>query len=118
MTGKEIAKCNGIIHAASVAAGGIGAGLAQLPGRDSLAIAGIQTAMTISLGAVFGITLDESGAKAIMASSVGTTVGRTISQILVGWIPGVGNAINATTAAAITEALGWKIANEFDEKAA
>ena len=116
MTGSEIAKCNGIIHAASAAAGGIGAGLAQLPGSDSLAISGIQIAMTISLGAVFGIKLDESGAKAMLAGSVGSTVGRTISQLLIGWIPGVGNAVNATTAIGITEALGWKIANEFDDR--
>ena len=116
MTGSEIAKCNGIIHAASLAAAGIGAGLAQIPGSDSLVLSGIQTAMTISLGAVFGIKLDESGAAALTASAVGSTVGRTVSQILVGWIPGVGNAINATTAAGITEALGWKIANEFDDR--
>jgi uncharacterized protein (DUF697 family) len=30
-----------------------------------------------------------------------------LSQALVGWIPGVGNAINAATAAALTEAIGW-----------
>ncbi len=33
--------------------------------------------------------------------------GRTISQLLVGWIPGWGNAINATTAFSVTEAIGW-----------
>ena len=46
---------------------------------------------------------------------IGATVGRTVSQILIGWIPGIGNAINATTAAGLTEAIGWKIANEFDD---
>ena len=39
----------------------------------------------------------------------------TASQVLVGWIPGIGNAINATTAAGITEAMGWLLAKEFDE---
>ena len=33
--------------------------------------------------------------------------------MLVGWIPGFGNAINATTAAGITETLGWTVANQF-----
>jgi uncharacterized protein (DUF697 family) len=42
-------------------------------------------------------------------------VGRTASQALVGWIPGFGNAINMTTAAGLTEAIGWIIAKEFDE---
>jgi len=35
--------------------------------------------------------------------------------VAVGWIPGIGNAINAATAGALTEALGWLLAKEFDE---
>lgn len=34
-------------------------------------------------------------------------LGRSASQFLLGWLPGVGNAINAATAAALTEAIGW-----------
>lgn len=41
------------------------------------------------------------------------TVGRAVSQVLVGWIPGLGNAINASTAAALTESVGWLLAKEF-----
>lgn len=37
----------------------------------------------------------------------------TVSQVLVGWIPGLGNAINASTAAALTESVGWLLAKEF-----
>ena len=41
-------------------------------------------------------------------STLGATLtGRTASQALVGWLPGYGNAINAATAAAVTEAVGW-----------
>ena len=115
MTKNETIKCNSIIHTASAAAAGVGAGLAQLPGSDSIAITAIQVGMIVSLGGVFGIELDESGAKAFAASAIGATVGRTVSQVLIGWIPGIGNVINATTAAGLTEAIGWKIANEFDD---
>ena len=113
MTVDQEMKCHAIIHAASASAAAVGAGLAQIPCSDSVPIGAIQTAMTVSLGGVFGITIDESAAKAVVASGVAGMVGRGIAQVLVGWIPGVGNATNAATAAAVTEGLGWLIADEM-----
>ena len=115
MTDEQRAKCHAIIHSASAAAAAAGGGLAQLPGSDNAIITPIQLTMTISLGKVFNVTLGEASAKAAIGSVAASTIGRTVSQVLVGWIPGIGNAINATTAASITEALGWAIAKEFDE---
>ena len=110
MNAKQKKECHTIIHTASVAAGGVGAGLAQIPGSDNAVITPIQLTMTISLGRVFGKSLSEASAKAALASVAAATVGRTASQVLV-----IGNAINATTAAGITEAMGWLLAKEFDE---
>lgn len=115
MTDEQKMMCHAIIHTASTAAAGIGAGFAQIPGSDNAIITPIQLTMTISLGKVFGKPLSESTAKAALGSVAASTVGRTLSQVLVGWIPGVGNAINAGTAASLTETLGWLIAKEFDE---
>ncbi len=115
MTSEQRTQCHAIIHAASVAAAGVGAGLAQIPGSDNAVITPIQLTMTISLGKVFGKTLGEASAKSAIATVAASTIGRTVSQVLVGWIPGIGNAINATTAAGITEALGWAMAEEFDK---
>ena len=39
MTDREKVLCNGIIHTASLAAGAVGAGLAQVPGSDNLLLA-------------------------------------------------------------------------------
>ncbi|HSN65807.1 MAG TPA: hypothetical protein VLS94_04165 [Fusibacter sp.] len=69
--------------------------------------------MVVTLGAVFGINLTESAAKATLATATATFVGRGISQFLVGWIPGIGNILNASTAAGVTEAIGWAIAKDF-----
>lgn len=113
MTSGQQARCHAIIHSASASAAAVGAGLAQVPCSDNLVIAPIQLAMTVSLGHVFGIELSESSAKAAMASAAATTVGRTAAQVLVGWIPGIGNFINAGTAASITEAMGWMLAEDF-----
>lgn len=115
MTSEQEAKCHAIIHTASVAAGGVGAGLAQVPGSDNAVITPIQLTMAISLAKVFDIRLTDSAAKAAVASVATSTLGRTVSQFLVGWIPGVGNAVNAATAASLTEAMGWALAREFDE---
>lgn len=106
-------KCHAIIHTAATVCAGIGGGMAQLPGSDSVAIVPIQIGMIISLGAVFGVEFNESAAKASLATATATMVGRGISQALVGWSPMVGNAINAATAFAITESIGWSKAKNF-----
>lgn len=116
MTSEQQIKCHAIIHTASASAAAIGAGLAQIPGSDNLIITPIQLAMTISLGQVFGIDLSESSAKAALASAAAATVGRTTAQVLVGWLPGVGNLINAGTAASLTEAIGWMLAEDFAKR--
>lgn len=108
--------CQRIIHSASTAAGTVGAGLAQLPCADSTVIIPIQTAMTIALGRVFDRDIPKSAATATAATALSTTVGRGASQVLVGWIPIMGNVINASTAAAVTEAAGWLIAQEFSKE--
>lgn len=113
MTIEEKKKCHAIIHTASAGAASIGAGFAQVPGSDNAAIVPLQVTMVISLGMVFGVKLSKSSASATLASATAGTLGRTISQFVVGWIPGIGNAINATTAAGVTEAIGWTIAKEF-----
>lgn len=107
LTEGQLKKCHAIIHSASAAAGGVGTGLAQIPLADSVVITPIQLAMITSLGAVFELRITESVAKGILGSATAAIAGRSISQLLVGWVPVIGNAINTATAAGITEAIGW-----------
>lgn len=118
MTKSQMIKCNAIIHAASLGAAGVGAGFAQVPCSDSAVITPIQLAMTISLGKVFNKKLSSSAAKSAMATGTATMIGRTASQVAIGWIPGAGNIINAATAGVITESLGWILAKEFEKELA
>ncbi|MBQ7562252.1 MAG: hypothetical protein IJS99_10575 [Synergistaceae bacterium] len=113
MTDKEKSKCHVIIHGAATSAGAIGAGLAQIPGSDAPLITTIQIGMIISLGAVFGKTITKTVGASILSGAAAAIGGRTVSQFLLGWIPGLGNAINAGTAFTITEAIGWYVANDF-----
>ena len=113
MTEDQRAKCHAIIHSASASAAAAAAGLAQIPCSDNAIITPIQLTMAISLGRVFGRELSESAAKAAVASAAAATIGRTAVQIVLGWLPGLGNIINACTAASLTEAIGWILAEEF-----
>jgi len=115
MTKRQEDLCNGYIHGASVAAGSIGAGFAQIPGSDNLLITPIQVGMIIALGGVFNKSVTETAALTILSELTAGYVGRTLSQVVVGWIPGLGNAINATTAFGITEGIGWLAVKHFDE---
>lgn len=121
MTSDQKKKCHAAIHTASTAAAGIGAGLAQLPGADSAALVPVQITMILALGKVFNIPLTDSMAKTVLSETVATMGGKIAAKaatnLLVGWIPGVGNAVNASVAAGITESLGWMIAKDFDNEA-
>ena len=111
-----ILKCNAIIHTAAVSCGGVGAGLAQIPASDNAVIVPIQITMIVSLGKVFDLDITEAAAKSIIASVGATVAGRTTSQVLIGWIPGIGNVVNTATAAGITEAIGWIAVKDFIER--
>ena len=108
-------KVHGIIHTASVACAGIGGGMAQVPGSDSVAIVPIQTTMILAIANEHGITLTKAAAADLLLTFAATMGGRFLSQVLVGWVPGLGNVINASTAAALTEAIGWSANAYFEE---
>ena len=111
----SIGRIHGIIHSASAAAAGIGAGLAQLPCSDAIPLVAIQKGMIIAIGREHGRDVTDGAALALIGTLIATMAGRTLSQILLGWIPGLGNAINASTAASITETLGW-VAHDYFRK--
>ncbi len=76
--------------------------------------------MAIVLGNIFDLQISDTVARGMimtaLASMIGPVAARTISQILIGWIPGVRNTVNAATAAGITEAVGWILVGEFDKQ--
>lgn len=106
--------CSTIIHAAAAASAGVGAGFAQVPGADAPVLTGIQAAMVISIADTYGVSLTQAMATQFVLGFVATVAGRGVSQWLVGWILGWGNTINASTAAALTEAVGWAARRHFE----
>jgi uncharacterized protein (DUF697 family) len=103
------------IHIASLLTALVGLGLAQLPGSDATVIVPIQLVMTYLLGKNFDAPMKMIVTKGIFMRAFATMIGRAIAGILVGCFPLFGNLTNALTAFAVTEFLGWMIANEFHE---
>lgn len=73
--------------------------------------------MIVSIAHQHEVQIGKAVAIELLVGFAATTSGRFVSQLLVGWIPGFGNAINASTAAAITETIGWT-ADRYFAKAA
>lgn len=114
-TSKQVvpAGIHALIHSASVASAGVGAGLAQVPGSDAPVLAGIQSALILGIAQKYKVSLSETAAADLVFTFGASMAGRGISQVLIGWMPGIGNAINASTAAALTEAVGWAAVEYF-----
>ena len=113
LSASEQKMCHGIIHTASVSSGTVGAGLAQLPLADNAVITPIQVGMIVSLGKVFDQEITKTVAKGLLTGFIANFVGRGVAQAAWGWVPGIGNASNAITAAAITESIGWLCVDHF-----
>jgi len=114
MTPEQKTACRAIIHGASASAAAAGLGLAQLPGADNAVIIPIHIGMVVALGRVFNVHVTDSVAKGVVLGASAAEGTRAISQVLVGWVPGLGNALNASTAAGLTEAIGWAVAHRFE----
>jgi uncharacterized protein (DUF697 family) len=109
-------RVDALIHTASTAAAAVGAGLAQIPGSDAPVLVSIQTGMIVGIAQEHGAAISKAAAAELLLTFTATLVGRGISQLLIGWVPGLGNAINATTAASLTEAVGWAADAYFSEE--
>lgn len=109
-------ECLAVIHRTEAEAALAGAGLAQLPLADTALITPLQIKMIIQLGRVFGIQVTESMARGVLSAAGASIAGRGISQAAVGWLPGLGNVINASTAAGMTRLLGSAASYHFFRK--
>ncbi|GAA7347003.1 hypothetical protein MLS212_03890 [Helicobacter pylori] len=108
-----IDKSKTIIHVASGAAGGVG--LIPIPFSDALAIVPIQAGMIYKMNDAFGVKIKDSVAASLITGLLGVTavaqVGRVLVNGLLKFIPVVGSVVGAvisgTTAAVITEGIGF-----------
>jgi len=86
-------------------AGMVGSGLAGIPKSETMLIVPMPAAMVIELGQVFQTEITEAAAKRMIPGLVGSYLWRT---------PFIYNAIKASTAVEITEAMGWAFVARLD----
>ena len=111
-------KVHDIIHAASVASAKADAGLAQAPGSDQEAIVPIQTGMILEIASAHGKEITEAAAAELLSTLAATARNRQVHlsrQAMTGWLPGIDNTNNESTAAALTEAIGWAANSHFGQ---
>ncbi len=100
------------VHVAATSAATLG--MSPIPGSDAPLIAAEQTTMIYTINSEFEVDEDSKKMTSMIAGILGTTaiaqVGKTVVSNLLKLIPGpgtlIGGAISATTAAALTEAIG------------
>ncbi len=105
-------KARAIIAAAAAGAAAIGA--VPIPFSDAALLVPEQIGMMAGITTVFGISIDKASLAAILSATIGTggmtLLGKTIVTNLIKLIPGagsiIGGVVSASTAAALTSALG------------
>ncbi len=105
-------RCAIIIHGASAAAG-TAAATTVIPGSDAVAIAPVQVAMIVALADEFGVPFTESAVRSTLYATLGKIVGKGGAGLLLRWLPVYGNAVRASVAVSVTQALGWTIVKKL-----
>lgn len=104
-------KCQIAIHTAAAA------GALPIPMSDAIPITTAQIVMVVAIGKAFGVSISQTVAKSLIGLTIAQQAGRAVVSNILKAVPGVGTVaggvIGATTAAALTEALGWLIADDF-----
>jgi uncharacterized protein (DUF697 family) len=117
MTQWQIRKCRRIIHSTALIGALVASGLAQIPASDNAILVPLEIIMVIRLGSVLQVRLRHSYRTSLILTTAATMIGRGVSEFLVGWIPVLGNLLDALTAFAVIEILGWVVAREFKNQA-
>ncbi len=98
---------------------GIAALAAQIPGGDELLLSGVEALMAGAIvNGIYGFSLSKTFMSSMVSAYLGNKVGMTAFKLTskaVTWIPGIGNAVNATVAGATTYALGNFIIDQCEK---
>lgn len=114
LTWQEALSCHAIIHSAAIACGAVA--FVPVPVADTIPITSAQVGMVVALGKVFNNKISKSDAMVLLKTLAAPLAGRSVSKIILAFVPGVGWGINGAVAFSITEILGWTVANDFASK--
>lgn len=78
----------------------------------------IRTSMISAIASAHGIEITEGAAAELLSTLASTVQNRQVHfsrQAMAGWLPGIDNTNNESTAAALTEAIGWAANSHFGQ---
>lgn len=108
------------IHTAAVAAAGVSA--SPIPFSDSALLVPIQISMITAIYKAYGQDISEGFISGAVKSTMASTLGKGVAGNLLKFIPGIGTVagglINGSVAVAFTEAIGFGVANAFENNKA
>lgn len=108
-------QCQKVIHTAATASATAGA--LPIPMSDTIPISAAQIVMVIGIGKIFDFEVSQAVAKTIVGVGLAQQAGRAVFSNILKCVPGAGSVlggfVGGTTAAAVTEALGWLVADDF-----
>ena len=109
----EVKEAKKVVATYTALNSGTAAATAQAPGFDEVALAANEVLMaTIIFNGVYDFKLSKTVVKALLTGLIGNRIGTSVFKGItkfVTWVPGVGNAINATVAGGTTAALGASV---------
>ncbi|AEF25185.1 YcjF family protein [Streptococcus parauberis] len=105
------------VHTASVAAAGVA--LSPIPFSDAMLLVPIQTMMITNIFKAYGQSTTRGLVSGVVQATTATTLGRTAVTSIIKFVPGIGTVVGALigsgVAVAITESIGQKLINQFEE---
>ena len=109
---------HGIIYAATAASAEVGEEASHVIEPDLVAITPIQTNMILAIASEYGVEISHAAAADLLHTLTETVRSRQVitgRQTLSGWLPGIEDDENGSTAAALTEAIGWAASSYFEK---
>lgn len=106
-----------IVHGFAAIAGGVGLGMSLLPGSDAGMLAALQGRMVMALAEHYRAPIAQSQAAELLLTLAAGMAGRRTARALATRLP-VGWRVvsNASTAAALTAAIGWAAITWFERQ--
>lgn len=105
------------VHTASAAAAGVA--LSPIPFSDAMLLVPIQTMMITNIFKAYGQSTTQGLISGVVQATTATTLGRTAVTSIIKFVPGIGTVvgtlIGSGVAVAITESIGQKLINQFEE---
>ena len=105
----KASKVHRTIHGASITAAGVGA--LPIPIADALILVPIQLKMLKNIYKIYDVKFSDKFVVNFIRVTLIPYIGRSLATL----IPGVGSVVNASIAAAITEAIGWSAAASLEK---